>query len=401
MRYKLISNIAIVTYANLGDKANLKTPDIQPVIDLFSRHGFLKQVICQIHKNVIFSYVYSAIPWFVWYPLRSLEKWFGVQISRKLMENLFDSFTSRKLTQADIYILHGGSSLPHTFRKARSHKGIVIDLTTMAHPKINAHLEKQEMERLNLSNTYNTFAKIVESSKHRNSFDYIIAISDFVKQTYIQSGYPAEKIFLAEPDIDIKRFHPSQKEDDVFRVVYVAYTTPLKGLHYLLEAWERLNLHNAELVLVGGYADIPDTLKERYDLIVARNKNIRQVGSTQSPEDYYKNASLMVFPSLTEGFGRVTLEAMASGIPVVTTENARGIVEDGKTGFVVPIRDAEAIAEKIQYLYDHRDILKEMGKEARKAVENKKPFGKAVYEIYEEILKKENTFSSQKSMEIL
>ena len=109
----------------------------------------------------------------------------------------------------------------------------------------------------------------------------------------------------------------------------------------------------------------------------------------------------MVFASLTEGFGRVTLEAMASGIPVVTTENARGIVEDGKTGFVVPIRDAEAIAEKIQYLYDHRDILKEMGKEARKAVENKKPFGKAVYEIYEEILKKENTFSSQKSMEIL
>jgi alpha-maltose-1-phosphate synthase len=96
-----------------------------------------------------------------------------------------------------------------------------------------------------------------------------------------------------------------------------------------------------------------------------------------------------VFPSLTEGFGRVTLEAMACGIPVITTENARGIVEDGKTGFVVPIRDAKALAEKIQYLYDNREIASEMGRQARLAVEKKKPFGEAVYEIYQEILKRE------------
>ena len=95
------------------------------------------------------------------------------------------------------------------------------------------------------------------------------------------------------------------------------------------------------------------------------------------------------FPSLTEGFGRVTLEAMACGVPVITTENARGIVEDGKSGFVVPIRDARALGEKIEYLYSNRDAASRMGGEARASVERKEPFGKAVFRVYEEAMRRE------------
>ncbi len=181
-----------------------------------------------------------------------------------------------------------------------------------------------------------------------------------------------------------------KKSDEIFRVLYVAYTTPLKGLHYLLDAWSKLNLPNSELVLVGGYGAIPEELKKKYEALVYKNSNIKWVGNSPTPEIYYRDASLFVLPSLTEGNSHVALEAMASGLPVITTENAHGLVEDSKTGFVVPIRDAYAIREKIEYLYTNPNIAKQMGKDARKAIENKKPFGERMFEIYQEIMKREH-----------
>jgi len=79
------------------------------------------------------------------------------------------------------------------------------------------------------------------------------------------------------------------------------------------------------------------------------------------------------------------MEAMACGLPVITTENAQSIVEDGKSGFVVPIRDINALEEKIRYLYYNREVAEKMGKEAHKTMEHKKPFGEDAYKIYKEI----------------
>ena len=134
---------------------------------------------------------------------------------------------------------------------------------------------------------------------------------------------------------------------------------------------------------------MPEELEKQYRDIISSDERISWVINTNEPEAYYHKASVLVFPSLTEGFGRVTLEAMACGIPVITTVNARGIVEDGKTGFVVPIRDASAIREKLEYLYNNQDVARKMGGDARVAVEQKKSFGEAVYEICQNILIKD------------
>ncbi len=77
-----------------------------------------------------------------------------------------------------------------------------------------------------------------------------------------------------------------------------------------------------------------------------------------------------VFPTLVEGFGRNIIEAMASGLPVVTTPNCAGpdLIEDGVTGFIVPIRDVVAICEKVAWIYDHPQEAIEMGQRARARV---------------------------------
>jgi glycosyltransferase involved in cell wall biosynthesis len=380
----------IVTFANLGKKRNLATDSILPVINTFAKKGELEQVICQINTGFNFEGTISAIPTGIRYLLRVLEKISRISMSRRKWETLFDIGASLRLKNSNVVFLHRGAFLPKTLKKAQM-RSIGVEISGTAHFSKNSKLEKDEMEKLGIkeNNILNPYTQLATSFSHLNKFDYVVTLSDFVKLSYLESSFPSKNMFVAYPDADIQRFIPRKKEDGVFRVLYVGYTTMLKGLHYLLDAWEDLDLPNSELVLVGGYGKISNELRSRYEKRINRNSNIKSFGHTNTPEEYYKNTSVMVFPSLTEGFGKVTLEAMACGLPVITTENAKGIVEDGKTGFVVPIRDSQAIKEKIEYLYHNPDVREKMGREARKAVENKKPFGEAVYEIYQEILRRE------------
>jgi alpha-maltose-1-phosphate synthase len=90
-----------------------------------------------------------------------------------------------------------------------------------------------------------------------------------------------------------------------------------------------------------------------------------------SLNQYYSSASIFVFPSLLDGFGLVLLEAMACGIPIITTPNTAGpdIITDGVEGFIIPIRDVGAIEEKLEWCYSHPQELAEMGKAARRKAE--------------------------------
>jgi glycosyltransferase involved in cell wall biosynthesis len=380
--------VSIVTFANLGRKTNLKTPDILPVINAFAKRKILSQVICQINSGFYFRETYSSMPVWVRYPFRAFEFFTRIQIPRRITEACFDIITARLITRSDYCILHGGYSLPRTFRKLRAAGSVLIDLAVVAHLKTNSLLEKEEIDYLGFPEFQGTYSSLANEVSHDNDFNYVIALSDFVKESYIRSGFPAERIYTAYPDIDIERFKPVlHKTPGVFEVVYVAYTTPLKGLHYLITAWNELALHDAKLTIVGGNGPAP--LHYMKHLRMNTDRTVVWEESSSEPEKFYRNADVLVFPSLTEGFGRVTLEAMACGIPVITTENARGIVEEGKTGFVVPIRDVAALKDKIAYLYANREAMIEMGKQARLAVVNKKPFGEAVYEIYQEIRKRE------------
>jgi glycosyltransferase involved in cell wall biosynthesis len=384
-------SVSILTFANLGRKANLPTVDILPVITAFVERGKLEQIICQINDHFTFENTLEAIPPLIRYPLRVLEKVFHIPVSRRFVEKLFDFFASRKLKDADVVFFHGGFFLPRTLREAKRRGLITVDIARTAHLETNAQIESEEGERLDLVGYEGAYTGLERTSRHCNDFEYVIAMSDFVKETYVKSGFPAERIFVAVPDIDTARF--SYQGVDIknkpFQYLYIAHTQPIKGLHYLLEAWKGILPTEATLLIVGDFSDMPQQLKDRYIETIQKIPGVTWLPTTDTPEKYYRESSVFVFPSLTESFGRVIAEAMISGLPVITTENARGLVEDGKSGFVVPIRDSSALREKIEYLYHNPEVVTKMGQEARKAVENKKPFGEAVYEIYQEILKRE------------
>jgi glycosyltransferase involved in cell wall biosynthesis len=69
-----------------------------------------------------------------------------------------------------------------------------------------------------------------------------------------------------------------------------------------------------------------------------------------------------------EGSAKVTYEAMACGIPIIVTHNAGSLAKDGEDGYIVPIRSSHALAEKILYLYQNRELCKLMGVSARNRI---------------------------------
>ncbi|HEY9673874.1 MAG TPA: glycosyltransferase family 4 protein [Waterburya sp.] len=196
--------------------------------------------------------------------------------------------------------------------------------------------------------------------------DHIFVPSSFVKTSLLEVGVTPEKISVIPFGAPIDYFQPRPKEDQVFRVLFVGRVGPRKGVHYLLQAWDELNLPEAELVLVG-INEFPQGWLNRY------SEKIRYISSLPHSQlnQYYSSASILVLPSLVEGLALVQLEAMACGIPLITTPNAGGsdIVTDGVEGFILPIRDREVLQEKLEWCYRHPLDLAQMGHAARKKAE--------------------------------
>ena len=190
----------------------------------------------------------------------------------------------------------------------------------------------------------------------------ILVGSNFVKQSFVESGVAAEKVLVCPYGVNVQDFvadGPARK-DGVFRAIWVGQVTQRKGIKYLLEAWRAVQGPGMELVIAGHFMADPSAFAPYADLYQAAGHL-----DVQGLRRLYAEADVLVLPSLIEGMGLVVLQAMAAGVPViVTTHSAGDIVRDGLDGFFVPIRDSAAIAEKLQLLRDNPELRAEMGRNA-------------------------------------
>ncbi|MEI6352235.1 MAG: glycosyltransferase family 4 protein [Verrucomicrobiota bacterium] len=126
------------------------------------------------------------------------------------------------------------------------------------------------------------------------------------------------------------------------RVLWIGNVALGKGIQYLVEAARLLADEPVEF-LVGGSHYISAAA------VSAAPKSIRWLGQIPRSQtaELYRSCDVFVFPTLSDGFGITQLEAMARGLPVITTPNCGRVVEEGKTGFIVPARDPQALAGAI------------------------------------------------------
>ncbi|PTY05433.1 glycosyl transferase family 1 [Opitutaceae bacterium EW11] len=153
----------------------------------------------------------------------------------------------------------------------------------------------------------------------------------------------------------------ARRRDGPLRAIFVGSLGQRKGLTYLFEACRKLG-RGVELTVIGTLPLEPCPALE------AELKRVRWIPSCPHAQVLAEMAAhdVFVFPSLFEGFGLVLLEAMAMGLPIVTTPNTAGpdLITDGKEGFIVPIRSSETLAQKLDTLAADPALVCGMGEAA-------------------------------------
>ena len=223
--------------------------------------------------------------------------------------------------------------------------------------------------------------------------DVLLVNSFFVRDTFIEQGYPADKIKVAylgtRPDFFELRKRQAA-EDGIFRLLFTGGFGFRKGAEYILEALKILKekaKYPFTMDVVGDYGSAKEIIAkyEQYNLPITFHGPIPQDDLKQ----YLSKSDIYVFPSLAEGCACSGMEAMGAGLCVVATHEAGFPIEDGINGCNVPGKNAEAVANRILKLMASPAEIDRMGKAAAELIRTKytwEQYAANVKNIYEELL---------------
>ncbi len=209
----------------------------------------------------------------------------------------------------------------------------------------------------------------------------VIAPSHLVKQHCLRNfSLPTERVQVVPNGVDLQKFSPATLErrrelrralglDDEIVFLFAAHNFRLKGLDYLLKAWPGFDNQNFRLLIVG---------RDKPPRSAGKFKNIKFLGARSDTVSLYQAADVLVHPSFSDTFGRVIIEALACGLPVITTRlaGASELIEDGREGFVLDDPSQTSILAEKMGCFADRNLLQKFSKAARALAER---FPKSAY----------------------
>lgn len=182
-----------------------------------------------------------------------------------------------------------------------------------------------------------------------------------------------------EQAIELNNLHT---HSDNFNIVCIGSPRPQKGMQYMLDAMKELSdIENIRLILIGDNFDC-----EPYSTNIKSTgmaDKIIQTGFRSDVPQIAKACDVLVLPSEREGLPRVVLESLAVGTPVITSANegAMEIIEDKINGYVVPIGNGKAIADRLRLLIQDRGLLKQLSDNAQNTINTKMSHTKTVQDM--------------------
>ena len=212
-----------------------------------------------------------------------------------------------------------------------------------------------------------------------------IALAECVKRDVVKSyGVHPEKVTVCYSGVNLDEFHPKNKSlyrneirkkfginDDEILMLFVGNPFSRKGLDCLIKSLEQIKNRKFKLLVSG--KDDPTSYIKLSKSLGLEKKIIYNLGLTSEIRKIFSAADMFVFPTLYETFGLVILEAMASGLPVITSEcaGAAELIDNYKDG--ISLKNPESVDEvckNIEYLFDNPKEAKFMGIKARQKAEN-------------------------------
>ncbi len=203
--------------------------------------------------------------------------------------------------------------------------------------------------------------------------DILRTVSDSTRRQ-LERWSPGKQIFQFPAWTDMEVFlqarvgGPGTFTQDI---LYAGVLIPRKGVHHLISAFDRIakDFARTRLIIVGQAANKGYAAKLKEQVrglgLDGRVEFVEEIPQAELAA-FMRQASVFVLPSLSEGLGRVVVEAMATGTPVIGSDvgGIPEIVEDGVTGFLVPPGDETALAERLSWVLNHPEEAGEMGRQA-------------------------------------
>jgi glycosyltransferase involved in cell wall biosynthesis len=205
-----------------------------------------------------------------------------------------------------------------------------------------------------------TQAMIEDEDLQMKLADFIFCPSPEVTHSFLEAGVPESKIISTSYGWEPKRFPelptPKMKGNPV-KFLFVGTVCVRKGIHLLLESWEKANI-DGQLLIIG---KLEPLIAERYQSILNR-PDVVYLGFKNDISSAFKEADVFVFPSLEEGGPLVTYEAMANGLAILTSPMGGGTpIRDGLDGLIINPYDEQALVNALQTLANSPELRQALG----------------------------------------
>ena len=334
----------------------------------------------ELHKIGILEAIFSSFPWWVlrhesiprekvktfpWRhtPLMGAWKagWTGeVRVERQLewlVAETLDAYVARHLPECDVFVGLSGCGLKTGRLAQRRGTKYICD-------RGSSHIRYQDMI---LKEEYRIWGQeyfgadprfVAKEEAEYDLADCITIPSDFALSSFIEMGVDPGKLRKVPYGANLSRFEKvGDPPRDTFEVLFVGQVSFRKGVPYLLEAFSRFSHPNKRLKIVGSMRP------EMALYIQSRHfENVEFLGTIPylKLKEIMSVSHVMVLPSIEEGLAMVQGHALACGCPLISSKNSGGedLFSHEKEGFIVPIRDAEAIKMRLEQLADD-SVLRE------------------------------------------
>jgi glycosyltransferase involved in cell wall biosynthesis len=257
-----------------------------------------------------------------------------------------------------------------TYRQKKDRHCMRLLMRGSSHISVQDAILAQEEERTGIRlDRPGNWAKERERREYMLA-DSVVVLSSFARDTFLAQGFPASRLWLVPNAADTGMFRPSPEvvrercgrilSGRPLKVLYVGALSLRKGLWDARTIVSRLAGGPFRFQFVGptvvDAVRVVDGLKGFADVVP-------KVPQRELPRFYF-DSDLFMFPTLEDGFPAVLAHAQASGLPILTTPNGSGpdLIEEGKTGWIRPIRSPEAFVETLLWCDANRSALAEMVK---------------------------------------
>ena len=297
----------------------------------------------------------------------------GLQLPRPIQRadtTLYDHLVALRMGDFDLF--WGWASGALSAGRAAKSRGVRFVLDR-ACPHVDAQqaLIREESERLGVA-----YQAEPEWFRDRQIAEYQEADVILVPSHYSQRSFPPEqqaKVFIAPLSGRVQKPPIPSSSAAIAGRPFTFGTVgaqPLrKGFLYLFEAWEKLQLPNARLLVrTNARLDTFPALRA----LLRRLPNVEIVGYARQMSDFYRRFDAFVFPTVDDGFGMALTEAMAHGLPSIATDHcgAAELFTAGEDLLQVPMRDSDALAAAMEQIYKSADLRDMLRKNALKRIED-------------------------------